>query len=168
MNTRPIPINIQPINPCCQHPSPLHQMTKTDARSIGTEPAPSKDETDTESFTFKPASSDAETDAESTAAEHNFSEDKTDVGLKNTSLDDPDKESVNSEAASSDDDSDAESINSDFAALLQILKLNSSSRKSSAVENIAIFSSLSACPIFRYLKKGTIRLSILKIYRDIR
>ena len=88
---------------CCQHPSPLHQMTKTDARSIGTEPAPSKDETDTESFTFKPASSDAETDAESTAAEHNFSEDKTDVGLKNTSLGDPDKESVNSEAASSDD-----------------------------------------------------------------
>ena len=47
-----------------------------------------------------------------------------------------------------------------FAALLQILKLNSSIRKSSAVENIAIFSALSACPIFRYLKKGTIRLSI--------
>ena len=55
-----------------------------------------------------------------------------------------------------------------FAALLQILKLNSSIRKSSAVENIAIFSALSACPIFRYLKRGTIRLSILKIYRDIR
>ena len=47
-----------------------------------------------------------------------------------------------------------------FAALLQILKLNLSIRKSSAVENIAIFSALSACPIFRYLKKGTIRLSI--------